>query len=279
MNIKYLLGIVVVIVLLPIDFILFWETRFRYTSLILTFVLGVLPVFLDYLKENKRQKDIEEQFLRFTRALVEAVRSGIPISQAILRMKDKDYSSLNPYIRKLDNQVEWGIPIREALTVFANDTKNKIIKRSVAIVIQAEESGGYMEDILEAVSDSVVNVNRLKEERKSSVFSQVIQGYIVFFIFIAIMLILEVKLMPMIESMVKGMTGGLSGVSLLEGVASESSISLNFKRIFLSLILIQGVFAGLMVGKFSEGSIKYGIKHSFLLVVIALLIVLTIAPP
>jgi len=97
MNIKYLLGIVVVIVLLPIDFILFWETRFRYTSLILTFVLGVLPVFLDYLKENKRQKDIEEQFLRFTRALVEAVKSGIPISQAILRMKDKDYSALNPY--------------------------------------------------------------------------------------------------------------------------------------------------------------------------------------
>ena len=93
------------------------------------------------------------------------------------------------------------------------------------------------------------------------------------------MLILEVKLMPMIESMVKGMSGGLSGVSLLEGVASESSISLNFKRIFLSLILIQGVFAGLMVGKFSEGSIKYGIKHSAALVVIALLLILTVAPP
>lgn len=279
MNINYIIGGVIVLILLPIDFILFWQTRWFYSSIVLTMVFGILPGFLSFLKENKRQKEIEEQFLGFVRALVENVRSGIPISGSILRMKDKDYGALSPYIRKLANQVEWGIPMREAFLVFARDTKNKVIRRSIAIVIQAQESGGYMEDILQAVSDSVVSVNRLKQERKSSVFNQIVQGYIVFFIFIVIMLILEVKLMPMIEDMVAGMAGGgLTGVSLLEGVTSGAEIKLNFKRIFLSLILIQGLFAGLMIGKFSEGSIKYGIKHSFLLIVASLLLVLTFAP-
>lgn len=279
MNIKYLIGVVIIAFLLPIDFVLFLNTRWFYSFLVLTFALGILPVFLGYLKENKRQKMVDEQFLRFVRALVENVKSGIPIPQAILKMKDKDYGALSSYIKKLANQIEWGIPIRDALMIFAKDSKNKVIRRSIAIVIQAEESGGFMEDILEAVAENVVSVNRLKQERKSSVFNQIVQGYIVFFIFIVIMLILEVKLMPMIEEMVGGMAGGLTGVSLLEGVAPKVGMRVDFKRIFLSLILIQGMFAGLVIGKFSEGSIKYGIKHSFLLVIISLLIILTVAPP
>ena len=42
------------------------------------------------------------------------------------------------------------------------------------------------------------------------------------------------------------------------------------------MILIQGFFSGLMIGKFSEGSIKYGVKHSLALVVVALLIITTV---
>ena len=135
-----------------------------------------------------------------------------------------------------------------------------------------------MVEVLESVVNSVVSINILKEERKSSIFSQIVQGYIVFFIFIAIMLVMEVKLVPMIQGMIQGMQGGLSGAGIIEGTG-EANVNLNFKRIFLSLIIIQGFFAGLMIGKFSEGSIKYGVKHSVALIVISLLIILTVAPP
>ncbi|MBI5803076.1 type II secretion system F family protein [Candidatus Pacearchaeota archaeon] len=276
---EFLIGIIAFLVLISVDFALFFGTRWFWSLLLLSFVFGGLPGYLMYLRENKRQKEIEIEFLEFIRSLVEGVKSGVPIPQSISNLRDKDFGALTNHVKKLAYQIEWGIPVKDALNIFARDTDNKVIKRSVAIITQATESGGRMDDILESVAESVVSIERLKEERKSSTYSQIVQGYIVFFIFIGVMLMLEVKLMPMIQDMIKGLTGGISGGGFFEAGETAAGSNLNFKRMFLSLIVIQGVFAGLLIGKFSEGKIKYGIKHSFALVVIALLIILTVAPP
>lgn len=278
MEIRYVISGILFATLLPINFILLFGTRWFYSGLILSLVLVALPLFLKFLNDNKKQKLIEVEWLEYVRALVDGVRSGLPITQSVINLRDKDFGYLTKHTKKLANQVEWGIPITDAFNIFARDTNNKVIKRSVGILMEAERSGGEIVDVLESVVNSVVSINILKEERKSSTYSQIVQGYIVFFIFIGIMLVLEVKLMPMIQGMVQNLQGGLSGVGMLEGVG-ESEINLDFKKIFLSLILIQGLFAGLMIGKFSEGSIKYGVKHSAALIVISLLIVLTVAPP
>ena len=85
--------------------------------------------------------------------------------------------------------------------------------------------------------------------------------------------------MPLIQDMISGLSsGGLSGTEFFDAPTPET-VQLDFKSIFLSLIVVQGIFAGLLIGKFSEGSIKYGLKHSFALVIIALLIILTVSPP
>ncbi len=276
---EFTIGIGIFLFLISVDFSLFFGTRWFWSLLLLSFVLGGTPGYLIYLRETKRQKQIEIEFLEFVRSLVEGVKSGIPIPQSILNLRDKDLGDLSNHVKKLAYQIEWGIPVKDGLRIFARDTDNKVIRRSVAIITQAEESGGRMDDILESVADSVVSIERLKEERRSSTYSQIVQGYIVFFIFIGVMLMLEVKLMPMIQEMIKGITGGVSGAGFFEGGGESAPVQLNFKRIFLSLIVIQGLFAGLLIGKFSEGKIKYGIKHSLALVVIALLIILTVAPP
>lgn len=278
MEIRYIITIALFFTLLPINFVLLLGTRWFYSGLIVSLALVALPVFLKFLNDNKTQKLIEVEWLEYVRALVDGVRAGLPISRSVINLRDKDFGYLTKHTRKLANQIEWGIPVTSAFITFANDTNNRVIKRSVGILVQAERSGGRMVDVLESVVSSVVSINVLKEERKSSTFSQIVQGYIVFFIFIGIMLVLEVKLMPMIQGMVSGMQGGLSGVGFLEGVG-ESKVNIDFKKTFLSLILVQGFFAGLMIGKFSEGSIKYGVKHSVALIVISLLIVLTVAPP
>jgi hypothetical protein len=36
---------------------------------------------------------------------------------------------------------------------------------------------------------------------------------------------------------------------------------------FLYLLVAQGFFAGLVIGKLGEGSIKAGVKHSFILMI------------
>ena len=168
------------------------------------------------------------------------------------------------------NRTEWGIPAKEALIMFADDTDNDVIKRSIEVVVVAERSGGSIEDVLESVTNSVLQVKKLKDERKESVFNQIMQGYIVYFVFLGIMLMLQVNFLPMLVDM----AGNLGGVLLGSSVVSQEKI-LDFSYIFLALILIQGFFAGLVIGKFSEGEIKHGVKHSVILMVIAYMVIST----
>jgi len=85
------------------------------------------------------------------------------------------------------------------------------------------------------------------------------------------MLILQLKLFPTLLEFSGGLAGGLGGVS-----AGKAAGDLNLDKVFLILIIIQGIFAGLMIGKFSEGSIRYGVRHSLTLVTVALLAITTI---
>ena len=276
---EYLIGLGLFVFLIIVDFTLFYETRWFWSIVILSIGFGILPTFVNFLREGRRQKEVEIQFLEFVRSLAEGVKSGAPIPQSILNLKDKDFGALTPYIQKLIHQIEWGVPIKDALAIFSKDSNNRVINRSVAIIIQAEESGGKMDDILESVVESVLSIERLKDERRSGAYSQMVQGYIVFFIFISVMLLLEVKLLPMVQNMVEGMSSGVSGGFFDTGEVAKTAVQINFKKIFLSLIVVQGFFAGLMIGKFSEGSLKYGLKHSAALIMIALLIILTVSPP
>ena len=261
---KYLLGIGMGVGLFAADVAFLMGTRWFLPVAIIAISIFWIQFWLDVFRENKRQKQVEMQFLEFMRNLTESVKSGISIPKSIIHIAKKDFKELNPYIEKLANQIEWGIPTQRALLTFASDTQNKVIKRSISIIIEAEQSGGNIADILISVVDSVVNVKQMREERRSSTYSQVMQGYLVFYIFIGIMLSMQLWLFPKLV--------GLSGDLQSGGVSSGFSLD----RIFFSLVLIQGFFAGIMIGKFSEGSIKHGLIHSLILMTTAALLVTTL---
>ncbi|MDD5254057.1 MAG: type II secretion system F family protein [Candidatus Nanoarchaeia archaeon] len=268
---KYWIGIAAGLFLIIADFVLLLGTRWFYAMLIIGISVCWLQFWIDFFNENKRQKEIEEKFLEFVRNLVGTVKSGVSIPNAIGQVVDGEYGALTPYTKKLGKQIEWGIPVQESLVNFANETGNQVIKRSVSIVIEAERSGGEMEDVLREVSNSVVNVKKMKQERKSSTYSQVVQGYIVFFVFIIIMLVLQLWLFPKITEMSSSFSLGLGSLGI--GGTGET---VNLDKIFFGLVLVQGFFAGIMIGKFSEGKLKNGLIHSLVLVTVATLIITTV---
>ena len=123
-----------------------------------------------------------------------------------------------------------------------------------------------------SVVDSVINVKKIKEERKASAYSQIVQGYIVFYVFIGIMLVMQIWLFPKLVGLSTNLQGGLAAGTLL----GNQPGSFDLDSTFFSLVLIQGFFAGIMIGKFSEGSVKNGLLHSLILVTSAALLVTTI---
>ncbi len=256
-------------ILAIVGILLFFNTpsliKFKYFLISVIFILVLLPFVLANSFESRKQKEIDAKFLEFVRDLVENVKSGTPISKAILNVQTRDYGQLSAHIKKLGNQITLGIPLTSALINFANDTESPVIKRAVGLISEAERSGGEIDSILNSVSSSVNQTEKLKKEQKSSVYNLVVQGYIIFIIFILIVLVLQHLILPLTKDLG---SGGLTDLN----TSIKVNNNVDFTKSLLGLLIVQSFFAGLVIGKISEGSIKDGIKHSFILIGLTLII-------
>ena len=250
----------------------FFDIKTFYFVLGIAVVIAGLPFFAGLLLEAKKEKSVDEMFLEFSRDLVEGVRAGTPISKSILNLRTKDYGSLSPYIEKLANQIAIGIPVKDALDTFARDIKSPVISRSVSLIREAEVAGGKIEAILESVAYSLSQIEKLRKERRAAIYSLTVQGYIIFLIFIVIMLVMQFKILPITSTLTTTGLGGTEDLGVDFGMGAgggQASSPESFSRPFLFLLITQGFFAGLIIGKISEGTLKAGLKHSFVLVAIS----------
>jgi archaeal flagellar protein FlaJ len=273
----HILGIIAALVTILVSLVFLNDNKdLFYFILGIGVIIGVLPFIVTLVIESEKEKEKEGMFLEFSRNLVESVKAGTPISKSILNLKGKNYGSLTVHIDKLCNQIALGIPVKDALEVFAKDIDNKTISRAITLISEADQAGGEIGVILENVAKSVSQTDKLKKERKSAIYTFVVQGYIIFFIFIVIMLVMEFKILPMLTTFqgVQQDNGGTQGLSFVNECASsgETITPEELSKPFIYLLLVQGFFVGLTVGKLAEGSIKAGIKHSFILVCMAWII-------
>jgi len=272
------LGIVFGVIAIIVSAVFFNINRnLFYFILGLGIIIVVFPFVFSSVIESKEEREKDDMFLEFSRNLVESVKSGTPISKSIINLRAKEFGSLSPHIQKLANQISIGIPVSTALETFAYDTKSITILRSITLLREAEKAGGNISDILESVASSVAETEKLKKERRAAIYSIVVQGYIIFLIFIIIMLVMEFGLLPQMTqiSEIGGTPEAGAGLEELElpfgtlgGGVDVELLSLSF----LALLVTQGFFAGLIIGKLAEGNIKAGLKHSFILVALALVI-------
>jgi len=270
----HIIGMVFGLIVLLADFLFFFNDNtnlFLFVSGI-AFVIVALPFLIGVIIESKKEEEISEMFLEFSRNLSESVATGTPVSKSIVNMRTKNYGVLSQNIQKLANQISIGIPLTKALTNFASDLDNPVITRAITLIMEAEKAGGEIDYILESSAKSIDEIESLKRERRSAIYNVVVQGYIIFFIFIGVMLVIEFKILPLTEGL-NVFSGGIdfNYENLQEGVASGGDEA-NVSNSLLVLLLAQGFFAGLVIGKVTEGNLKTGIKHSFILTITAFLI-------
>ena len=261
-TIMILSGIIVAIIIL-LDFILFRDVGSLFSSiLIIAAIIFIAPVALVKYYEIWKIKVLEEFFPQFLRDLVESVRSGMTLPQAIDSISENDYGHLSNSVKKLNAQLGWGISFDKAFLNFSRGTKSKLISRISSTIIESHNFGGNLTDIFEAISKTSVEIERLREERKLYMNSQLMTGYIIFFVFLVVIIGLQKFLVPTLS---EASIGELT-VETVPEMASE------YGTIFRNLIILQGFFAGLVIGKMSEGAIAGGIKHSLFLIIMGVVI-------
>jgi len=260
------LGIGIGLVMAIAVFIIFRtadQRQMLYFLLSVALFIGSLPFMISMVLGQGQKQEKEEKFLAFSRDLVETVRSGTPISRSIIQLRSRNYGTLTPHVEKLANQLAIGLTLSDGLGTFSKDINSKVISRAVGLIVEAEKAGGKIDTVLESVAESVNQISTLRKERKASVSNLVTQGYIIFIVFIVIMLVLEFKILPLV-----------SGLEPTEGLkVSTSTVDANeLSMPLFVMLLVQSFFAGLVIGKISEGTISSGFRHSFILLTITLLV-------
>lgn len=249
------------VILLSINFLFIWPA-FPFISPLVN-VLGALivivPPFLIFYGRYKINKEIEEQFIIFITDITGSIDSGMTLPIALKHISKKDYRSLTTYVREIQSKVEWGVPFEEALKIFSEKVKSMPIKRSVSTIIETYTVGGKISDTLKAIGQSLIEINKIKQERSASVQAQIVTSYLIFFVFIFILLVLKTFLIPALGTMEAPTLGEVGQTSVPEELYTQT---------FINFILVQGFFAGLATGKMAEGSVVAGLKHTIVLIVI-----------
>jgi len=248
---------------------------------IFAFLIAIVPTAIFFYLRRARLIEIEENFVSFLKDLVEIVRGGTNLYQAIQHAKNNDYKALSVYVKRAANRMALGMPIDKALILFSKEINSKLISRIVLSLIESQNYGGNIIDTVESLSNIVLEVEKIREERKTFVSGQLITGYLIYFVFLAIIIGMDVFLFPqLVKFSGIGSAGTTSGI---QGLSQE--IISSFKTFFRDIIFIQGFFAGLLIGKMAEGSIVAGIKHSLIFSVVGLIaylvssVLFPVAPP
>jgi flagellar protein FlaJ len=269
----HIIGFVIGLVIL-VSSLFLYGTRFFFFVTGIGILIAIVPFMITIIIEARIANEKEKMFIEFSRNLVESVKTGTPINRSIVNLKSKSYGVMSENVEKLANQISLGIPLNVAFQVFSSDVNNKTVSRALTLIGQAEKAGGDIGEILESVAEAVSTTDKLKKERRAAISTLVIQGYIIFVVFLIIILVMQFKILPMLsgitsieeESTIEGPTSiaGLSGGEAID----QGEIS----TAFLYLLLAQGFFSGLVIGKLAEGNAKAGIKHSFALMLMSFLV-------
>ncbi|MBI4018654.1 MAG: type II secretion system F family protein [Candidatus Aenigmarchaeota archaeon] len=228
---------------------------FALVSLFGILVILVPPLSIKYYRFSITKK-LEESFPKFLSDVTSNIKSGMTLPQALRALQYDSYGKLGPYVKEINAKISWGVPFNKVLLNFAKKTESPNLTRTARSIIEAHRSGGTMDTVLQAVSESLYELERIKKERSSSVYSQMLNGYMIFFIFLSVMIGMSRFLLPTFN-----FGDGNSGFAD------------TLPAIFRNIVLIQGVFAGLTIGKMSEGRIIAGVKHAIVLAVVGFTVV------
>jgi len=228
----------------------------------------VIPLIIFHEYKKGREDKIQSQIPDFLKKLASTNETGMTLRDSIRLMTRSDMG-MGKEIKKIWNDIEWGIAINESLRRFANRIRTNIVARSVTLLTKANESSGDIGEVLTVAARDAAAEQELKNERKMSMFIYIVIIYISFLVFIGIIYIIS---STFLEEMVKASEKVSASGSRGSSIRLTREMMGAYNRLFFHGAMIQGFSSGLIAGVMGEGSVLSGLKHSVIMMTIGYLL-------
>ena len=228
-------------------------------------LLAIAPPSIVFYIDSRWREGIDANLPNLLRDIADAQRTGLSLPRAITESSKRNYGALTAELKKMAAKISWGIPFDQAMSSFTETADTELNKRSSILILEAQRSGGVIEDIFESAQKHVEDILALRKERLGAMQPYVWIIYAAFFIFLLVIVILfQTFFYPMSEMYLEFQDVGLGGIQM--GLPPQ--VLASYTILFLHMTLIESLFSGLVAGKMGEGKAKSGLKHSSVMILV-----------
>lgn len=232
---------------------------------VIALLIVLIPYAIFYEIWSRKVLGIQALIPDFLERMSGINQVGLTIAQAIAIMVNTNLGLLSYEIRRIKRDMDWGANFTEALMRFEERVSTPSIARTVTLITKASEMSGQINEVLSIASSDAKMSEVLKRERLSEMFIYTAIVYLSFFVFLFVVAVLTTQFLPVLANV------SMSGIPQTGALAGLGSIPIvTFGRLLYHACLIQALFSGLIAGQMGESSVAAGVKHSCVLLIIAL---------
>jgi len=233
--------------------------------LIFSFLIASVPLAILDFREMSRRRHIEEALPNFYRDLAGMNDSGMTLPNAVHLVSQSDYSTLTPYVKRLDNEMSWNVTFIDAIQRFRARLATPLTDRSIDLIAKASKAGGDVSEVLRAAANDSYEYITLRIDRRNNMLIYIVIVFIAFMVFVFVIYILVTTFLSVMAT---------AGAAAAETSAAASSFGANvdlplYTRLFTHAAILQGLFSGFVAGQMGEGRAVAGLKYSIIMVLIA----------
>ncbi|NPE09579.1 MAG: type II secretion system F family protein [Asgard group archaeon] len=226
-------------------------------------LLTIAPPSVAFFIDNNWRSGIDANLPNLLRDIADAQRTGLSLPRAVSESSKRNYGPLTPELQKMAAKISWGIPFDQAMRSFTETADTELNNRAAILILEAQRSGGVIEDIFDSAQKHVEDILALRKERLGQMKPYIWIIYAAFIIFLLVIVVLfNTFFYPMSEMYTEFQGNQFQNLGLNPQVLES------YKILFLHMTIVEGLFSGLVAGKMGEGKAKSGLKHSTIMVLI-----------
>ncbi|MDP6640164.1 MAG: type II secretion system F family protein [Candidatus Poseidoniaceae archaeon] len=230
----------------------------------------IYPASYYWDKQMKALNEIEEKFPDFLRDLAEYWKGGLSMTIAVQTLANSEYGALNPDVKKMADQISWGIAFEVVITEFANRVGTPLVKRAISLITEANRAGGKISDILVTAANDSREIKFLEGERARAISSYIAVIWVSYMVFLLVIIMMGKVFIPAIAGSNSDDGGDDGGSASIGNMQIRSIDALFFVTIFYYGVTLQALGNGSMAGLMATGRITSGFKHAGMMILVGL---------
>lgn len=226
----------------------------------------ILPAYY-YRKDNNWKEKIDEHLPNLLREISDAQKVGLPLPRAVIEASKRQYGPLTEELQLMAAKISWGIPFSQGLREMQRNIQTPLFDRTSILILEAEKAGGQTDEIFDSAYVHVNELLGLKRERLAAMSSYKWIIVVAFLVFaFVIVILLNSFFITLAKQSAQLSSSNSSGLSSFGGLPLHLA---SLQLLFYHLLLIEGLFAGLIASKMSTGRYTQGLFNSIYLLILA----------